>query len=77
MTIEEITQGLTEAQRLAVLAIDPKHGTWIDDIPGSTPLYPAYEACLASRCWLPGYKYKLTSLGYAVRTHLERKGHED
>lgn len=76
MTPEQIAAGLTKAQREAVLAINPAYRNWADDMPTATPLYPAYEAGLASRCWDgPGLHYQLTSLGLQVRNIL--KGHTD
>jgi hypothetical protein len=72
MTIEEITQGLTEAQRTGLVAGGEMHpddlfalaerGLLYRDEPKDTEEYYAFEP---------------TELGTAVRTHLEREGHED
>ena len=74
MNAAEIAAKLTKAQREAVLAINPAYRNWADDMPTAAPLYPAYEAGLASRCWDgPGLHYQLTSAGLAVRAILQAK----
>jgi hypothetical protein len=91
MTIEEITQGLTEAQKRAVMAFAPAFAStstygmkreWLDVCLHAGPhrsyyntIRPLVARGLAERC--EDALVRLTETGLAVRTHLEREGHED